>query len=366
MKETQKTVLVTGATGCVGSLVVEELLAAGHRVVATDRPGSALPPQHDRLRFVTTDLTDEKQVRSLPEGVDAVIHTAAWVDIAAPFEMQAPINLHAVRFLHKAAQEHAVSYFLHLSTGSIYAPKDGPITEDDPLLPTSGYERAKLLAEDYLRSQGEPPRINILRPTLIYGPRGKVLLAPLATVPALLAPVGRVPRLCGGPRFNVVHALDVARAAIHLLEREQPHLATFNVAAPEVLTGGELFEIAFRAGGLKLTDLAIPYPDRFVKAIVPLLRFQAPFAAFNRVLQSLWRTVTKGKALSDALPPRIDMEATAYLGGDTIFDASRLLSTGFEFRYPTFEEGWRQTLEWYEEHRWIPPREEPQRLRRAA
>ena len=362
-----QTVLVTGAAGCVGASIVDELLGLGHRVVATDRPGATGPAPHPDLVWREADLTDPATAPRLCAGVDAIIHTAAWVDIAAPFAAQAPINLYAVRYLHEAAVAAGVKYFQHFSTGSIYASKDGPIGEDDPLLPTSGYERAKLLAEDFLRAQTTPPVVNIVRPTLIYGPRGKVLLAPLATLPTFLGLLdGWIPRLRGGPKFNVVHGHDVARAAVHLLEHQQPHLATFNITTPEVLSGGDLLGAALRVAGLTCAALEVPYPDRLVKAIMPLLGFAEPFVAFNKVAAQLWRLLTRERVIPGALMPRVDMEATAYLGGDTVFDPTRLLATGFTFRYPTFEQGWQQTLDWYQGNRWIPPLRGSLQLRQAA
>lgn len=362
-----RTVLVTGAAGCVGAFLVEELLERGYRVVGTDRAGAPVPPAHERLTWIEAELTDPAVAPRLCRGVDAVIHTAAWVDIAAPFATQAPINLHAVRFLHQAASAAGATWFLHFSTGSIYAPKDGPITEDDPLLPTSSYERAKLLAEDYLRAQAPHPVVNLVRPTLIYGPRGRVLLATLATLPTFLGPLdGWIPKLRRGPRFNVVHGHDVARAAVHLLEHRQPHLATFNVATPEVLAAGDLLATALRTAGITTAGIEVPYPERLVKAILPLLGYPQPFAAINRVARRLWRLLTGDQVRSDGLTPRVDMEATAYLGGDTVFDPARLLATGFTFRYPTFEAGWQETWDWYRGHHWIPARPAPLPLPQAA
>jgi nucleoside-diphosphate-sugar epimerase len=349
-------VLVTGAGGCVGAFIVDELSARGTPVTATDRPGTPAPAERPGLRWVPADLTDPRVAPALCEGVEAVIHTAAWVDIHASFEEQAPINLNAVRYLYEAAAAAGVAYFLHFSTGSLYAPKDGPLTEDDPLQPTSSYERAKLLAEDYLRTRTGPgPLVNMLRPALIYGPRGKVLLAPLATLPTILQPLDRwIPRLRGGPRTNLVHALDVARAAVHLCDHRQPEGATFNVATDEVLSAGELFATALRIAGMAFAPLDVRYPDRLVKAVRPLLTYPRPFDLINRGGRALWRRVTRKAHLADALAPRVDMEANVYLGGDTVFDASRLKATGFTFKFPTFEEGWADTFDWYRRHHWIP------------
>lgn len=351
----QETVLVTGASGCVGTFLVDELLKAGHKVIATDRPQAPAPPRRAGLSWKPADLTDPSSAPALVKGATAVIHTAALVDIAVPFESQAPINLFAVRYLYDAAVAEGVSYFLHFSTGSLYAPKDGPINEDDPLLPTSSYERTKLLAEDYLRTRTGGPIVNILRPALIYGPRGKVLLAPLATLPALLRRLdGWIPRIRGGPETNVVHGHDVARAAAHLLTVRPPTGSTFNVASDEVLPAGQLLATILEAAGIEPSRIALPFPQKAVKAVLPLLGFKAPFTAFNLLAGRAWQFLTRGAGLEGGLAPRLDMETTVYLGGNTIFDVSRLKSTGFAFRFPTFEKGWANTFGWYLKNRWVP------------
>lgn len=356
--DARRPVLVTGAGGCVGTLVVDELLRRGRRVVATDRPGVTARPPRRGLTWIEADLTDPAAVRALARGAgaEAVVHTAAWVDIAVPFERQAPINLHAVRYLYEASEAAGTRVFVHFSTGSLYAPKDGPLSEDDPLWPTSAYEEAKLLAEDYLRARvGSGPRKVILRPALIYGPRGKVLVAPLATLPALLEPLdGWIPRIRGGPRTNLVHARDVARAAIHLMDLDLPDGATFNVAAGDARTLGEHLAEVLEAGGRRQMDIEVPYPRAVVAALMPLLRYRTPFALANRLLGLLWRRRVEREGLAPELAPRIDREAVPYLASDTVFDTSRLEATGFELRYPTFRAGWNETVRWYRRHRWLP------------
>lgn len=352
-----KPVLVTGASGCVGSLLVEELLGAGFAVRATDRPQAQSPEPRNGLTWVDADLTHYHRFPELVRGVEAVIHTAAWVDIAAPFERQAGINLHAVRHLYEAAAEEGASRFVHFSTGSIYASKDGPLDEDDPLRPTSAYELAKLLAEDFLKSRiGRGPAVTILRPALIYGPRGKVLLAAAATFPPLFRPFsGWIPGIEGGPRSNMVHALDVARAAVHVLLNPQPDGATFNVAADEVLAAGQLADVVLKVAGMETLEVRIPFPSALVAAVLPLLGYPTPFALINRVGAALWHRIVEQEGLKPELAPRVDMEAMTYMTGDVVFDNSRLKRTGFAFRYPTFIEGWRDTICWYRQNRWLPP-----------
>lgn len=364
----QETVLVTGASGCVGTFLVEELLDAGHRVIATDRPEATAPAPRANLVWRPADLTDPSGAAALVKGATGVIHTAAVVEVATPFEDQAPINLFAVRYLYDAAKAEGVSHFLHFSTGSLYAPKDGPLNEDDPLIPTSPYERTKLLAEDYLRTRTEGPIINIVRPALIYGPRGRVLLAGLATLPALLRRLdGRIPRLTGGPRTNLIHSRDVARAAAYLFQLRSPNGSTFNLAPPEILSAGEILATVLRTAGLAQGRPDMPYPGRLAAALLPLMDYAAPFAVFNFLTGNYWNRLMRAMNLDGGLAPRLDREAAMYLGADAVFDTSRLTSTGFTFRYPTFEAGWSDTFSWYVDNNWVPsPEREPPQTRSRA
>jgi putative NADH-flavin reductase len=70
-------ILVFGASGRTGSLVVEQALAAGHEVVAFVRDPAKLPLQHERLTIVQGDVTDPAAVERAMVGVDAVISALA-------------------------------------------------------------------------------------------------------------------------------------------------------------------------------------------------------------------------------------------------------------------------------------------------
>ncbi len=358
-------VLVTGAAGCVGRLLVDILVEQGYRVRATDR---TVPTARERRRegdspsgaskveWLAADLTEAAGIERLFEGaVWAVIHTAAWVDISVPFGVQAPINLHAVEALHTQARNRGVERFIHFSTGSLYAPKSAPLVESDPLMPSSGYELAKLLAEDFLLRQQAPPLVTILRPALIYGPRGKVLVASLATLPPLIESLsGLIPHLQGGPMNNMVHARDVARAALHLLEHPQPHGSIFNVASPDAKSLGDYMDIVMAEGGVRLAPIELPFPSKALEAALPLLTYDRPFRWINKAASALWRKRILRHSLRPELVPRMDPEAVPYLLGDTVFDPGALLATGFTFQFGDFESGWADTLSWYRNHGWLP------------
>jgi nucleoside-diphosphate-sugar epimerase len=355
-------VLVTGAAGCVGSFLLDELLERGYEVQAADRPGLRLAQEgREGLTSVGVDLRDPEAAARCVRGADAVVHAAAVVDISMDFEQLRAINLDSVRTLYEAARREGAAAFIFLSSGSIYraSAERGatPIGEDEPLGPSSDYERTKLWAEEYLRSRPPGgPRVAILRPALVFGPRGRVLGSALATVAPLLARyVGSIPGLKGGPRTNWVHARDVARAAVFLLEHLPPVDTVYNVANDDPLTLGETLAAAARATGLGTLGVGLPLPQTLLRLLGVALQPRLARSALNAVLRRLWRGTVRRHGLRGPLEPRIDREMLDYLSGDVVFDNSRLKAAGFELLYPRFEPAWRETVEWYRKEGWLPP-----------
>ena len=75
---------------------------------------------------------------------------------------------------------------------------------------------------------------------------------------------------------------------------------------------------------------------------------------FNRILQMRWKKVIDQEKLVPILNPRFDRGFFSYGMGDHVFDNSRLKDLGYEFQYPSFVNGYHQTVQWYKDHNWIP------------
>lgn len=357
--DVKRRVLVTGAAGCVGCQLVDELHQAGFHVVAVDRPGAplqdALPGSLDVHQI---DLTDAQAARKIAQGVDVVANLAAIVDVTMPFEKLAPVNLDAVRYLYQGAAEGGSSLFIHFSTGSLYRSADHPLREDDPLQAPNDYARTKLLSEDFVlsRDPAKGPAVNVIRPALIFGPRGKVLISPLVTVAPLLGRfTKRLVRLRGGPRTNLVHSLDVARAVRFLIEHPQPHGEVFNVANDDSRPAGEQISAVLEIAGMRPTRWSVPLPTPLVRCLRPLIDHDIVFDTLKGGLARLWDRVRREEGLvHDGVAPRVDRESLAYMLGDFVFDNSKLKKLGFEYCFPDLESGWRHTLAWYRDNQWIP------------
>ncbi len=353
----RRTVLVTGAGGCVGHALIPKLLDRGDKLVVTDQPGAACSTgPSDRMRVIEGDLRDPRLAAKLVAGVDVIIHTAAIVDIAKSLEELRPINVDAVARLYDEAAKAGVKTFIHFGTGSIYAPQKGPLSEDAPVRIQNDYAASKIMSEDLLRDRaGQGPTANIIRPALIYGPRGRVLLNLFAAFPPVFALLSNfAPRLTGGPLSNSIHADDVANAALYLADNPQPHGSVFNVANDDPIAAGAVIALACEAYGLRMVGPPIPLATAPLKLARPLLDNATLFKALNGGLAVLWEHLRRQHSLSREFTPEIPREMLDFATSDFIFDNRRLKATGFELEHPTFAPSWKETVVWFRRQRWIP------------
>jgi UDP-glucose 4-epimerase len=149
-------ILVSGGAGYIGSTVAQQLLDAGHSVTIYDNLSSghlaAIPAA---ATFVRGDTLDRTALDAVLTGVgfDAVLHFAAFIE--AGESMREPgrffrNNVTGSLTLIEAAVSHGVSQFVFSSTAGVYASKDGPLAEDDPVAPSSVYGATKHMVEQAL------------------------------------------------------------------------------------------------------------------------------------------------------------------------------------------------------------------------
>jgi NAD dependent epimerase/dehydratase len=181
-----KSVLVTGADGFIGSHLTEELLARGYRVKAFVLYNSfnswgwldSLPKEKkDQMEIFTGDIRDPNGVRTAMKGIDVVFHLAAL--IAIPYSYHSPdsyvdTNIKGTLNVLQAAKDLGVERVLITSTSEVYGTAQFvPITESHPRQGQSPYSATKIgadhLAESFFKSFNLP--VTIVRPFNTYGPR---------------------------------------------------------------------------------------------------------------------------------------------------------------------------------------------------
>ena len=213
------------------------------------------------------------------------------------------------------------------------------------------------MAEDFLKVQKRTPRVNIIRPGLVFGPRGRVLAASYAASICMLSKVLPVfPRLQGGPRSNYVHASDLAGASVFLYEHQAPHGEAFTVANNDPVGFFDVLTITARAVGMKIMPVSVPYPPvSLVKASLMPAKMLPVVDVLNAVSIPAYKRLCRSKGIENPpLLPQLDKEALPYTTHDMVLDNGKIRGAGYEFRYPTFKEAWFETIQWYKENRWLP------------
>ncbi len=229
-----KTVLVTGASGFVGTHFVAELLKQGANVLACRhlRPMILNDP---RIRVVQADLNHRDQAMRVMQGVDTVIHAAGSVGAAGVGKARVlslvTENLILAPRIMEAAAASGVERTLVFSSSTAYPPADHAVREEemwtaDPYEGYFGYGWARRAMERFAEftHRTGPTMVAICRPTAVYGPHDNIDLSTCHVIPALIrrALSGENPFVVwgtGDETRDFLHARDLARGGLLLLER---------------------------------------------------------------------------------------------------------------------------------------------------
>jgi nucleoside-diphosphate-sugar epimerase len=239
--------LLTGATGRVGSRLLPRLVAQGHDVRAVARSGVAA----ERVKAadaepVLADLLDPDGYRAALGGRDAVVHLAAVLRSTDDHEIR-QANLEATRRLAGAALDAGVARFVFTSTNLVYPGGLGrPASEDDEPAPPAAwgaYPASKAEAERALlalhRDRGLGLRI--VRLAFVYGEGDPHLAESLRWA-------GQWP---GHQRLQLIHHADAAQAVGRALHAPGIDGRIYNAADESPVTAVELHALN-----------GVPFPDR--------------------------------------------------------------------------------------------------------
>jgi dihydroflavonol-4-reductase len=284
---TNPTVLVTGATGFLGSYIVDSYVRRGFPVKAMARSTSDLTwlqPHLDAGKITLTEgtMTDHASLKQAVEGVDWIVHVAAVIGPNIPNHVYDEVNVEGTRSLLEAALAAEIDRFTLISSVSTYGDgitPGGIDTEATLQQPNKPYGRSKLaqhqLVFEALRRHVMP--VVSIEPPVIYGPRARVGIEE-----AIRAVKNRVAPLLdyGRGRMNLVYVTDV----VSLLEAADASNAAvgerFLVAGPRFTTHREILEII--AQSLQIQPIYLP---------IPLWLTYLGLGAYNGILRLLQRDI---------------------------------------------------------------------------
>jgi dihydroflavonol-4-reductase len=166
-------VLVTGASGFIGSRTIPKILEAGHEVVALVRDTSNREGLPKQVEIREADLFDISSLKAAVEGVDIVVHFAAYFDFYPSDEaLMFKVNVEGTTNLMNACVGTDVERFIYCSSTETIGPvRFPPGTEDTELRPVFSYGESKIYAEKVIRDITAETGLAhiIIRPTGVMG-----------------------------------------------------------------------------------------------------------------------------------------------------------------------------------------------------
>lgn len=256
-------ILLTGATGLVGSALLRRLIDSegpGAPVRCLVRDPRGLGADRVRVQIALGDLADPPSFRNALRGVTTVIHLAATVRDQPGGSIE-ELNGIATWRLVRAAEHAGVRRFVFFSALNA--------SSHD----RTRFLRAKALAERALAGSAIPQHI-VFAPSIVYAPGDRFLtmLERLSLLPVM--PIsGR-----GQARYQPIWSEDVAACVLAALAREDAGHARYELAGPEILTHADIVRLAVAAGGRHRALVRVPTPlvSRGLRVAEALMKSRAP------------------------------------------------------------------------------------------
>ena len=258
--------LVTGATGLLGSHIVEQLVQRGRPVRALVRRNSDTRwLRAQGVEIVHGDVTDRASLEAAMRGIRCVYHAAARVGDWGPWSEFVAVSIDGTRNVLDAVRDQKVPRLVYVSSISVFGHPEGDgrvIDETAPIgvnvFKWSYYTRAKVEAEkmvmDDYRRYGIP--VTIVRPSWMYGPRDRASLPRMAN----LIRKGKIKLVGPGDnRLNVTYAGNVAECCI--LAADAPHSIgqIYNACSDGDITQKQFVDLLAKELGCPPVTKSVPY-----------------------------------------------------------------------------------------------------------
>lgn len=329
-------ILITGASGFIGSFIVEEALKQGFETWAAVRKSSSKEYlQDERIHFIELNLSSKAQLieQLRPHQFDYVVHAAGVTKCLNKADFRR-INTEGTKNLVDALLDlqMPLKRFVFLSSLSVFGaikeqlPYD-EIREDDTPKPNTEYGRSKLEAERYIDSIGSRLPYIILRPTGVYGPREKDYFMMAKSIKQ------HIDFAVGYQRQDItfVYVTDVVQAVFLALEKGETGRKYF-------LSDGQVYQ-STTFSDLIHEELGRPWWLR-ITAPVWVLRVVTFFGEYIGHMTSKVTALNNDKYnILRQRNWRCDIEPTRH-------------ELGFEPKVQ-LKEGVKTTIQWYKDHKWL-------------
>jgi nucleoside-diphosphate-sugar epimerase len=329
-------ILVSGASGFIGSGLVASLAEGGHEVHALMRPSAST----EFLKGISFsrksgDILDRDSLKRACEGMDAVFHLAGLT--AAPDRSTFfRFNSEGTRNFAQAAAATGVKRFVYVSSLAAGGPAVGlaPRTESEPDHPVSMYGESKLRGELYLDElKGKLPYM-VIRPPTVYGPRDRNFYLFFKSIQRNWMPILPAKSPTGHKYYSAIHVEDLIQVLMNALNAPEACFETgerFFVSDGQIYTYERLMTLI--AKELKVDPIRVRLPG----GVVSLLASGGTLA---------------GKILRRNLP--LNRDKLNELDPDYWICSSQKAFDRLSFKPKfTFETGVHHTAAWYKLNGWL-------------
>jgi nucleoside-diphosphate-sugar epimerase len=320
-------ILITGATGFIGSHLIEALSATDAEIFALVRdPGRMTSAPARRIRMLKGDLGD---VPELPAGLDIVFHLAGLTKTLNSKDYYT-VNAEGTARLFKALESQRprpkVVILSSLAAGGA-SEKGRSRKESDPPDPVTPYGESKLGGEKEALARKEDFPVVILRVGAVYGPRDTDFIGLFRYVEWGLVPVIGSKK----PQLSLCYVKDIVRALLLAGKKPLESGEIFNIAQPEPRTFDEIGLAAGAVMGRAPRRLIIPFGLAY--AVVLASEFVSGIARRpSPINRDKYRDYRQPGWVADITKAREKLGFTA----DTALEA-----------------GLRETIAWYRENGWL-------------
>jgi nucleoside-diphosphate-sugar epimerase len=332
-------ILITGASGFIGSFLVEEALRKGYDVYAGIRRSSSKQFLQDKkIQFLELDFSSqatlEQQLTAFKQqngGFDYVIHNAG-ITQAKRKEEFFTVNRDYTQNLVEALVGSGIELkkFVLISSLAAYGPGNretfAPIHVAHKKQPVSVYGNSKLSAEEFIRTTNSFPYL-IINPTAVYGPRDKDFLEFVKLINKGLEPyIGRNKQM-----ISLIYVKDLARAVIGLLD-------TPSVNCSYIVSDG----IDYNKEILGTTVKSL-LNKKTLKIKIPELPIRIVITAIEKVHQLFWNRL-----------PFLNIDKVNEISSPNwLCNSSQLWDDLTSAPNYFLEDGMKETVMWYKENGWL-------------
>jgi len=324
-------ILLTGATGFVGSHILDSLCGHGLPTALLVRPTSNrqfIASHLPEVELRPGSIGDAESLRRAMAGITHVIHCAGAtkaIRLDGFYEANQTGTRNVVSAINGQAGQ--VERVVHISSQAAAGPgsRENPAREENPPQPVSEYGKSKLASEREITERCQAEYV-ILRPPTVYGPRDVELLRLFRTIKRHFLPI-----LSEARALSVVFAKDLAEAVVTCLSHPAAARKTFFVAAREVVTARAI--AAEGASQMNVWTLPLPLPTALLWPICLVQDLASRLTGRPNVL-SLQKYAELRAPGWVCAPARLERETGCTCA-------------------TTLQRGIAETLRWYREHHWL-------------